>query len=65
MLRDAANHGGIVHMWFHPHNFITAPRMRDLFIEIIRYAGELTRSGGLLNLTISESVAHLHLSSMS
>jgi peptidoglycan/xylan/chitin deacetylase (PgdA/CDA1 family) len=59
MLRDAAEHGGSVHMWFHPHNFITAPKMKVAFTEIMRYAGQLVRRGDVANLTMRQSVAHL------
>ena len=56
MLRDAADHGGDVHMWFHPHNLITAPSMQTSFAEIIRFAGELVKTGHLKNLTIAGSL---------
>jgi hypothetical protein len=56
MLRDAADHGGAVHMWFHPHNLITAPAMRASFAEIMRFAAELVKCGHLENLTIAESL---------
>jgi hypothetical protein len=55
LLRHAAERGRFVHMWFHPHNLITAPNMRYAFKEIVSYAGELVRSGDLLNLTIAEA----------
>ncbi len=54
MLRTAAGRGGFVHMWFHPHNLITAPQMMVSFEEIIRFAGELVRNNDLVNLTIGE-----------
>jgi len=60
MLRDAAQRGGHVHMWFHPHNLITAPAMRDSFEAIIDFVGELTRTGDLANLTMAQSVAFLN-----
>ena len=59
MLRDAAETGGTAHMWFHPHNLITAPAMQTSFEEIMRFAGELTRNGDLANLTMGQSVAFL------
>lgn len=54
MLRDAAQRGGIVHMWFHPHNLITAPAMRESFSRILQIAGTLVRSGDLENLTMAD-----------
>lgn len=55
LLRHAANEGGYVHMWFHPHNLITAPAMRASFEEILREAGQLVRSGALANVTMGEA----------
>jgi len=57
MLRAAAEHGGHVHMWFHPHNFIIAPQMKISFEEILRFAGDLIRNNDLINLTIGEHAA--------
>jgi hypothetical protein len=58
MLRNAARHGGYVHMWFHPHNLITAPSMKIAFEEIARFAGQLIKSGDLVSLTIAEANQH-------
>jgi hypothetical protein len=55
ILRNAARHGGYVHMWFHPHNLITAPSMKIAFQEIACFAGELIKSGDLVSLTIAEA----------
>ena len=55
ILRNAARHGGYAHMWFHPHNLITAPTMKIAFEEIARFAGELVKGGDLVSLTIAEA----------
>jgi len=55
MLRNAASHGRYVHMWFHPHNLITAPAMKTAFEEIMRFTGELVKCGDLACLTIAEA----------
>lgn len=55
MLRHAAETGGYVHMWFHPHNLITAPRMRESFRQIIREVGILSAKGDIANLSISSA----------
>lgn len=55
LLRTAAVRGGYVHMWFHPHNLITAPVMKVAFEEIMRFAGELVQSGDIVNLTMAEA----------
>ncbi len=58
MLRNAVRHGSYVHMWFHPHNLITAPSMKIAFEEIARFAGQLIKSGDLVSLTIAEANQH-------
>ena len=55
ILRNAVRHGDYVHMWFHPHNLITAPTMKRAFAEIALFAGELVKSGDLVSLTIAEA----------
>lgn len=44
-----------VHMWFHPHNLITAPAMRWVFADLMREVGQWVRTGDLVNLTIAEA----------
>lgn len=58
LLRHAVAHGGYVHMWFHPHNLITAPDMKVTFEQIMKAAGELVRSGDMVSLTMAEANAH-------
>jgi peptidoglycan/xylan/chitin deacetylase (PgdA/CDA1 family) len=58
LLRHAAKRGGYVHMWFHPHNLITAPAMKLAFEEIMCFAGELVKSGDMRNLTMAEANKH-------
>ena len=55
LLRTAAMSGGHVHMWFHPHNLITAPPMREAFASILRYVGELARSGDIKIVTMADT----------
>ena len=55
LLTTAMKRGGFVHMWFHPHNFITAPAMKTAFEEIMRFVSELVKSGDMVNLTMSEA----------
>lgn len=57
LLRHAAAKGGYVHMWFHPHNLITAPAMCTSFEAILREAGELVRAGDLANVTMAEGAS--------
>jgi hypothetical protein len=55
LLRSAAAQGGYVHMWFHPHNLITAPAMKVAFAEIMREVGRMVRTGDLVNLTMAQA----------
>jgi hypothetical protein len=55
LLRCAAAQGGYVHMWFHPHNLITAPSMKVAFAEIMREVGQMVRTGKLVNLTMAQA----------
>ena len=58
LLRAAASTGGYVHIWFHPHNLITAPAMKTSFAKIMNTVGELIRSGDMCSLTMAEANGH-------
>lgn len=58
LLRSAIGQGGYVHMWFHPHNLITAPTMQGAFEQVMKEVGQLVRSGDMVSLTMSEANAH-------
>ncbi|MEY4766853.1 MAG: hypothetical protein RI907_3526 [Pseudomonadota bacterium] len=53
-LRHAAHTGRDVHMWFHPHNLITAPAMRFTFEAVMAEVSTLVKSGDLVVRTMSE-----------
>lgn len=55
LLRSAIKHGSYVHMWFHPHNLITASAMKVAFEEIMGFVGELVKSGDMVNLSMAEA----------
>jgi hypothetical protein len=55
LLRAAVANGGYVHMWFHPHNLITAPAMKASFTAIIREVAQLARSGDIVVLTMRDA----------
>ncbi|OYU45120.1 MAG: hypothetical protein CFE44_09190 [Burkholderiales bacterium PBB4] len=54
MLRRGADQGWDTHMWFHPHNLITAPAMRETFAAVIRSVGEMQRRGQLQSRTMQD-----------
>lgn len=54
MLDKAVRHGGVVHMWFHPHNLLTAPSMRQTLRAILAQVSACMQQGQLLNLTMAE-----------
>jgi hypothetical protein len=58
LLRNAAQSGGYVHMWFHPHNFITAPAMVFVFQQVMAEVGRLVRTGDMHCLTMRQANAH-------
>ena len=58
LLRAAVEQEGYVHMWFHPHNLITAPAMQGAFEQIMNEVGQLVRSGDMVSLTMTEANAH-------
>lgn len=55
LLHSAAENGGYVHMWFHPHNLITAPSMQIAFREIMGEVGKLVRQGDLECVTMEKA----------
>lgn len=55
LLRNAVKQGGYVHMWFHPHNLLTAPAMKIAFAEIMREVGQLVLAGDMVNLTMAQA----------
>ena len=54
LLSSASKKHQQVHMWFHPHNMITAPKMRDSFEYIIKKVSKGVAKGDLLNLTMKD-----------
>lgn len=54
ILRSASRKSAQAHMWFHPHNMITAPKMRDTFENIIKNVSTKIQNGELINLTMDE-----------
>lgn len=61
MLRHAAEQGRYVHMWFHPHNLITAPDMRVAFSQILEEVRTLQSQGDIKVLTIAEANEYFRL----
>lgn len=61
LLRSAVASGGYVHMWFHPHNLITGPKMNVAFSAIIREVGALAATGDLVVLAVEEANRHFNL----
>lgn len=45
LLDGAAATGGVAHLWFHPHNFITAPSTRATLDAILAHAARLRAAG--------------------
>ena len=54
ILRSASKKSSQAHMWFHPHNMITAPKMRDTFENVIKNVSTKIQNGEIINLTMDE-----------
>lgn len=54
LLHRATQSGGMVHLWAHPHNFITGRDQLECFEAVLKIAAEHVRRGSLLNLTQAE-----------
>lgn len=53
LLDRAARHGGVAHLWLHPHNLITGPDTAESLAAVIAYAAAL-RAGGKLEVMTQE-----------
>lgn len=53
LLNRAVRTGKVAHLWFHPHNLVTAPTTRAPLETVLRYAADL-RSRGLLEVVTQE-----------
>lgn len=54
MLKIARMQPSYIHMWFHPHNLITAPKMIDLFRQVIADVADEIRMGNIVNKTMGD-----------
>lgn len=55
MIQHVVENSGHLHMWFHPHNLITAPKMVESLEKIMEIVGGYMKTKDLLSLTINES----------
>ena len=54
MLEDAVRNHGVVHLWTHPHNFVTGSNQFELLDSILREVRKHVDSGELVNMTQQE-----------
>lgn len=47
ILRDAAENGGIAHLWFHPHNLIDGPTTYEVLEDVLKLAAKLRDMGDI------------------
>ena len=57
-LHDASKTGGVVHLWSHPHNFITVDRQRELFQLCMDSLKEMIHRGDIKLMTQAGFVSH-------
>ncbi|MCK4774939.1 MAG: polysaccharide deacetylase family protein [Candidatus Krumholzibacteria bacterium] len=53
-VRDAINHSTTVHLWTHPHNFITGESQFELFERVLQKVSPAIRRGEISNATQTE-----------
>lgn len=56
ILDDASSAGGVAHLWLHPHNLITAPRMMNLLEVVVKQASRMIGEKRLENLCFNDMV---------
>lgn len=56
-LRDAAETGGVAHLWLHPHNLIDAPGTRERLEDVLAEAARLRAAGRIEVLTQAQYCA--------
>jgi peptidoglycan/xylan/chitin deacetylase (PgdA/CDA1 family) len=54
ILKHAVENNGVVHMWFHPHNFINHPVMVQNFAQIIEKVAQYREQGLLSVMTMQD-----------
>ncbi len=59
LLTDAAKRNRVVHLWSHPHNYLTGDGMLSTFREILRVAGETRKEEGLVSRTQLDYVRYV------
>ncbi|MFL6721076.1 MAG: hypothetical protein ACJ8FT_04625 [Sphingomonas sp.] len=50
-LRSAADNGGVVHLWLHPHNLITGPGTESLLEAVVKEVAAMREAGRVRVLT--------------
>lgn len=58
-LADAVARGRVLHVWTHPHNFITGDHMYDLLEQLLGAVAEAARRGDVASLTQRDYVARV------
>ncbi len=56
-IEAAVKKKALFHLWFHPFNLATSPRLIDGLEEILAFAADYTDSGELTNMTMAEAAA--------
>ncbi|MBW2135167.1 MAG: polysaccharide deacetylase family protein [Deltaproteobacteria bacterium] len=56
IIADAVSNNRVVHLYTHPHNFITGNRMYEILAEILHLIEQRQRRGEIINLTQKEYV---------
>ena len=61
LLHDAIAHKKVLHLWTHPHNFVSGDRMFEVLESILRQLAAARDAGKIINLTQREYAREFHL----
>jgi hypothetical protein len=60
LLHDAIARKKVLHLWTHPHNFVSGDRMFEVFEDILRQLAAARDAGNIVNLTQREYACKFH-----
>lgn len=59
ILKHAARHDGVAHLWFHPHNIISGPETMDVLSDILAIVARMRDAGQIVVQTQSEYASQI------
>ena len=59
IIQDAIKNNRVLHLWTHPHNFVTGDLMFTLLDKILAQVGSAVKRGDMINYTQKEYAEHI------